>query len=57
MLVVATILSAAILLQMGSCPTQLLFLAAWGKMTAQNPLVTNSDLGRDQGEPESYKAI
>ena len=52
MLVVAMILSAAILLQVGSHPTQLLFYAAWERMTAQNPPGKNGDLDREQGMPE-----
>ena len=35
--VVATILPAAILLWVGSHPAQLLFQAAWERLTAQNP--------------------
>ena len=35
--IVATNLSIAILLQVGSHPTQLLFHAAWERMMAQNP--------------------
>ena len=55
--VVATLLSVAILLWVGSCPAQLLFHAAWEKMTAQNPPVTNGVLGRKQGVPHSTRMI
>ena len=45
--VMATLLSAAIILWVGSHPTQLLFYAAQERMTAQNPPATNGDLGRE----------
>ena len=39
--VFATLLSTAILLRVGSRPAQLLFHAAWERMTAQNPPATD----------------
>ena len=55
--VMAKLLSAAVLLWVGSCPTQLLFYAAQERMTAQNPLATDGDLGRERGVPESARTI
>ena len=54
---VATIPSLAILLWVGSYPTQLLFYADWEKMTAQNAPATNGDLGKEQGVLESTRTI
>ena len=51
----ATLLSATIILKVGSHPAQLLFRAAQERMTAQNPPATNGDLGRDQGVPVSTR--
>ena len=55
--VVATILSMAILLQLGLCPTQFLFYTAWERMTIQNPPATNGDLGKERGMPELTRTI
>ena len=44
-----TILLAAILLWVGSCPA--LFQIAWERITAKIPLTTNGDLGKEQGAP------
>ena len=41
------------LLRAGSHPTQLLFHAALDRMAVQYPHVTNDDLDREQGMPES----
>ena len=45
LLVMATLLSIAIILWAGSHPTQLLFHAAWERMTAQNPNETCKEKG------------
>ena len=45
--IVAKILTAAILLWVGSHPSQLLFHAARERVTAQNPRKTNGNLGRE----------
>ena len=55
--IVATILFVAILLRVGSHPAQLLFYAAWDRITAQNPPATNGDIGREQGMPEFIRMI
>ena len=47
----------AILLQAGSCPTQLLFHAAWERMTAQNPPATNGNLGRNLLDDHNSKEL
>ena len=44
MLVVAILLSVAMLLRAGSHPAQLLFHPAWEKITAQNPPATNTKI-------------
>ena len=54
---VAMLLSMIILLQVGSRTTQLLFYAAWERMTAQNPPEANGDLGRELGAPVSTRTM
>ena len=53
--VMATLLSAGIILRVGSHPAQLFFQAARERMTAQNPPATIGDLGREQGAPMSTR--
>ena len=53
--VMATLLSAAIILQVGSHPAQLLLHTARERMKAQNRPATNGDLGREQGAPVSTR--
>ena len=57
MLVVAKVLSMAILLQVGLYSTQLLFYTAQEKMIAQNPIAANGDLDREKSMPESIRKM
>ena len=55
--VVATISAITILLWVESHLTQLLFNAAWERMTAEYPPATNTNLGREQGTSKSIRMM